>query len=81
VALAPRLRADLPQPPARDSAPALRYPASAGNVKDPDMADEHKHGDMDVSTHEKTFEAFVRVAAYTAGGIVLLLLFIAAVNA
>ena len=44
------------------------------------MAD-HKHGEMDIETHEKTFEGFVRATAWTVVAILVVLVFIAIVNA
>lgn len=43
------------------------------------MAD-HKHGEMNIETQEKTFEGFVKLAAYTALGIIVFLIFLALVN-
>lgn len=43
------------------------------------MAD-HKHGDMDVETHEKTFEGFVRATAWSIVAIICVLIFMALVN-
>lgn len=44
------------------------------------MAD-HKHGEMDIETHEKTFEGFVRATAWTVVAIIVVLIFMAIVNA
>jgi len=44
------------------------------------MAENHKHGEMDISDHEKTFECFFRFSAYVAAFAICLLLFIALVN-
>lgn len=41
---------------------------------------EHKHGDMDIEVQEKTFEGFVKAVTWSAVTIIVLLLFIAAVN-
>lgn len=43
------------------------------------MAD-HKHGDMDIETQEKTFAGFIKIVNYAVVGIIVLLLFMAAVN-
>ncbi len=43
------------------------------------MAD-HKHGDMNIETHEKTFEGFVRATAWAVVLIILTLIFMALVN-
>lgn len=43
------------------------------------MAD-HKHGDMNIETHEKTFEGFVRAVAWSVVLIILALIFMALVN-
>ena len=48
------------------------------------MADhdtDHKHGEMDTSVQEKTFEGFVKAAAYAVVGIALFLIFLALLNA
>ncbi|KPP86707.1 MAG: Bacterial aa3 type cytochrome c oxidase subunit IV [Rhodobacteraceae bacterium HLUCCO07] len=42
---------------------------------------EHKHGEMDITVQEKTFEGFVKFMTWSAVAIILLLLFIALVNA
>ncbi|WP_372613297.1 aa3-type cytochrome c oxidase subunit IV [Aquicoccus sp.] len=42
---------------------------------------EHKHGEMDITVQEKTFEGFVKYMTWSAVAIILLLLFIALVNA
>ena len=44
------------------------------------MADDHHHGEMDISVQEKTFEGFVKWSMWVAIGSIALLLFIAAVN-
>ena len=44
------------------------------------MAD-HKHGEMDIETHEKTFEGFIRFTAWACVLIVVALIFMALVNA
>lgn len=41
---------------------------------------EHKHGEMDIKTQEKTFDGFMKWVAYSTVGIIVLLLFIALVN-
>ncbi|MET4103585.1 hypothetical protein ABIE58_003027 [Roseovarius sp. MBR-78] len=41
---------------------------------------EHKHGDMDITVQEKTFEGFVKAAAWTVVCIAAFLIFLAAVN-
>lgn len=43
------------------------------------MAD-HKHGEMDIEVHEKTFEGFVKAAAWSCVAIILALIFMALVN-
>lgn len=45
------------------------------------MAEEHKHGSMDIYDHEKTFEGFIRFATTVAGLAILILIFMALVNA
>ncbi|WP_137703030.1 aa3-type cytochrome c oxidase subunit IV [Marimonas lutisalis] len=42
---------------------------------------EHKHGEMNIFVQEKTFEGFIKFMTRSAIVIVLLLLFIALVNA
>ncbi len=42
---------------------------------------EHKHGEMDITEHEKTFEGFIRFSAWVAVVCVLILVFLALVNA
>ena len=45
------------------------------------MADQdHKHGEMDISVQEKTFDGFIKWCTYVAAFSIFLLLFIAAVN-
>ncbi|MEM8957553.1 MAG: aa3-type cytochrome c oxidase subunit IV [Pseudomonadota bacterium] len=41
---------------------------------------EHKHGDMDIETQEKTFEGFMKFTVYACIGIIVFLLFLAAVG-
>lgn len=43
------------------------------------MAD-HKHGEMNIETQEKTFAGFTNIVIYAVIGIIVLLLFMAAVN-
>lgn len=43
------------------------------------MAD-HKHGDMNIETQEKTFDGFVKAVAWSAVAIIGTLIFIALVN-
>jgi hypothetical protein len=40
---------------------------------------EHKHGEMDTSVQEKTFDGFMNMATKTAIGIIVLLIFLALV--
>ncbi len=42
---------------------------------------EHSHGDMDTRDHEKTFVGFIRMTTWAAIIIVLILIFMALVNA
>ncbi|MFN3208246.1 MAG: aa3-type cytochrome c oxidase subunit IV [Roseovarius sp.] len=44
------------------------------------MANEHKHGEMDISVQEKTFEGFIKAATWTAAGSLAFLVFLAIVN-
>lgn len=41
---------------------------------------EHKHGDMDIETHEKTFEGFLRMSTWVAGISIFALIFLAVFN-
>jgi Ni,Fe-hydrogenase I cytochrome b subunit len=41
---------------------------------------EHKHGDMDVETHEKVFAGFIRMVTWGAGICIAILIFMALVN-
>lgn len=42
---------------------------------------EHKHGDMNTDVQEKTFDGFIKAVTWSSVAIIVLLLFIAAVNA
>lgn len=42
---------------------------------------EHKHGSMNIKTHEKTFEGFIRMVTWGAGIAIGILIFMALVNA
>lgn len=42
---------------------------------------EHKHGEMDIREHEKTFDGFIRFSIWTTVVILVLLVFLALVNA
>jgi hypothetical protein len=41
---------------------------------------EHKHGEMDIVEHEKTFAAFIRFWVYVFGAAALILIFLALFN-
>ena len=41
----------------------------------------HEHGTMDISHQERTFSGFITLATYTAIGVILVLIFLALVNA
>lgn len=43
------------------------------------MAD-HKHGEMNIETQEKTFEGFVKAVGWSCVAIVVVLIFMAIVN-
>jgi len=43
------------------------------------MAD-HDHGKMDITTQEKTFDGFMKAVTWSSVAIIVVLLFIAAVN-
>jgi len=40
----------------------------------------HKHGEMDITAHEKTFEGFIKASAWTAGVSAVILILIALIN-
>ncbi|MTH62865.1 aa3-type cytochrome c oxidase subunit IV [Paracoccus shanxieyensis] len=42
---------------------------------------EHKHGEMDITDHQKTFAGFVKVSTYTAIAAIVVLIFMALTNA
>lgn len=44
------------------------------------MADEHKHGTMDITVQEKTFSGFVRFVTWSVILILVFLVFLAMVN-
>ena len=41
---------------------------------------EHKHGEMDSETHEKTFEGFIKASMWVAGLAIAALIFMALFN-
>lgn len=41
----------------------------------------HEHGSMDITTHQKTFAGFIRVAAWVGVIAILILIFMALTNA
>jgi hypothetical protein len=41
---------------------------------------EHKHGEMDITVQEKTFEGFVKWTVWSVAGIAVFLIFLAMVN-
>lgn len=41
---------------------------------------DHKHGSMEITEQEKTFEGFLRLSAYVAIGSICVLIFMALVN-
>lgn len=41
---------------------------------------QHKHGSMDVTRQQKTFDGFLRVAAIAAATVIAVLIFMALVN-
>ena len=41
---------------------------------------EHKHGDMDIETHEETFNGFVKAVTWMVGLIIFILIFMAVFN-
>lgn len=44
------------------------------------MANEHKHGEMDIKVQEKTFEGFIKASAYVAAGSIIFLILLAMIN-
>lgn len=44
------------------------------------MAEDHKHGEMDISEQERTFDGFVRASIWVAGVSIFILLFLAIFN-
>lgn len=42
---------------------------------------EHKHGKMDVTEHEKTFEGFVKATVWSVMAIIVVLVLVAMINA
>ncbi|RBI85725.1 aa3-type cytochrome c oxidase subunit IV [Rhodosalinus halophilus] len=44
------------------------------------MADDHKHGNMDITEQEKTFEGFVKASIWVAGVAIFVLVFLAIFN-
>lgn len=42
---------------------------------------DHKHGEMDISEHQKTFAGFIRMAIWVSGISIGVLIFMALVNA
>jgi hypothetical protein len=44
------------------------------------MADDHKHGEMDITEQEKTFEGFVKASIWVAGVSIFILVFLAIFN-
>ena len=44
------------------------------------MAQEHKHGSMDISVQEKTFAGFIKASVWVAGVSIAVLVFLALVN-
>lgn len=41
---------------------------------------EHEHGEMDITTHEKTFESFLRFWVYVFTAAIAILIFLALFN-
>lgn len=41
---------------------------------------EYKHGEMDITTQQKTFDGFIKFVIWTVGVIIATLIFIALVN-
>ncbi|MBY5987360.1 Cytochrome c oxidase subunit 4 [Roseovarius sp. THAF27] len=44
------------------------------------MANEHKHGEMDIKVQEKTFEGFLKASTYVAAGSIIFLILLAMIN-
>ncbi|MGX9356995.1 aa3-type cytochrome c oxidase subunit IV [Roseobacteraceae bacterium S113] len=45
------------------------------------MADDHKHGEMDISVQEKTFEGFINVTVKSVIAILVAVVFLALIGA
>lgn len=41
---------------------------------------DHKHGEMDIKAHERTFDGFIRALTWSGGISIVVLIFIALVN-
>jgi hypothetical protein len=63
----------------RDSPAQISYPKPRVNKEGPRQMAEHKHGSMDITEQEKTFDGFirwsVRVAAVSIGILIFLAIF------
>jgi hypothetical protein len=44
------------------------------------MAEDYKHGEMDITTQERTFEGFIRFFVYLFGAAIGILIFLALFN-
>ena len=42
--------------------------------------DKYEHGNMDVTEHERTFDGFVRIVAYTIAGLLVAVVLLYAIN-
>lgn len=42
---------------------------------------EHRHGEMDITEHQKTFAGFIKAATWVSGIAILVLVFLALANA
>jgi len=77
-----RLRTAIAPLPASDIVTVLIQSTNQGAYlgKEAIMA-EHKHGEMDITTHEKTFEGFIRYVVWGAAISIGALIFLALANA
>jgi len=67
-------------PGARDTAPHMRYISFQGEFTEHEervMAEEHKHGEMDIEVQEKTFDGFIKATTYSVVAIFIFLVLLA----
>jgi hypothetical protein len=64
----------------RDRAVQIGYPMARVNNEGPRQMAEHKHGSMDITEQEKTFDGFVRWSVRVAAVSIGILIFLAIFN-